>query len=331
MRTALITGITGQDGSYLAELLLAKGYRVVGIVRRSSTTVPERLQHIVGQVELRTADLLDQESLAAVVREVDPSEVYNLAATSFVHSSWHQPAMTGEYTALGATRVLEAVRQYAPAARVYQAGSSEMFGRPVEVPQRETTPFHPRSPYGTAKVYAHWMVANYRDHFGLYATSGILYNHESPRRGLEFVTRKVTDAVAHIHLGLAQQVALGSLHARRDWGYAGDYVRAMWMMLQRETPEDFVIGTGETRSVGELCEVAFRTVGLDYREHVVEDPRFVRQPERPEHQLVADPSRAHERLGWRPTVTFEEMIQEMVRADVERLRAAGDPSIAMER
>jgi GDPmannose 4,6-dehydratase len=321
-RTALITGITGQDGSYLAELLLEKGYRVIGITRRSSTTAPERLSGIIHRIELRSADLLDQDSLAAVVRDVDPSEVYNLAATSFVHSSWQQPAMTGEYTALGATRVLEAVRQHAPKARVYQAGSSEMFGRPVEVPQKETTPFHPRSPYGTAKVYAHWMVNNYRDHFGLFATSGILYNHESPRRGLEFVTRKVTRAAARIKLGLDDQVALGSLHAKRDWGYAGDYVYAMWLMLQRDTPDDFVIGTGIIHSVEDLCRTAFASVDLDFRDYVVEDPRFVRPPEAPEHQLVADPSKARRLLGWEPVVSFDELITDMVRSDMEQLGRA---------
>src|SRR3982751_4001405 len=265
MPTALITGITGQDGSYLAELLLSKGYRVVGVVRRSSTTAYERVAHIIDQVEFVSADLLDQHSLVDAMRECHPNEVYNLAAQSFVQTSWTQPVLTGEFTALGVTRMLEALRKGAPAARFYQASSSEMFGKVVETPQREETPFYPRSPYGVAKVYGHWITVNYRESFGLYAVSGILFNHESPRRGLEFVTRKVTDAVARIKLGLAKEVRLGNLDSRRDWGFAGDYVDAMWRMLQRSEPDDYVIGTGESHSVRELCELAFDHAGLDYR------------------------------------------------------------------
>src|ERR687883_373329 len=267
MPTALITGITGQDGSYLAELLLEKGYRVVGVVRRSSTTPFERIAHIVDKIEFVSADLLDQHSLVEAVAEYKPDEVYNLAAQSFVQTSWTQPVLTGEFTGLGVTRVLEAIRKAAPHARFYQASSSEMFGKVVESPQRESTPFYPRSPYGVAKVYGHWITVNYRESFGLYAVSGILFNHESCRRGLEFVTRKVTDAVARIKLGFQQELRLGNLEARRDWGFAGDYVEAMWRMLQQATPEDYVVGTGQTRSVRELCEIAFRTVGLDYRDY----------------------------------------------------------------
>src|SRR5215475_294045 len=272
--TALITGITGQDGSYLAELLLEKGYRVVGTVRRSSTTPYERIAHLVDRVELVSADLLDQTSLTDVVGEFQPDEIYNLAAQSFVQTSWTQPVLTGEFTALGVTRMLEAVKKAAPKARFYQASSSEMFGKVVETPQRETTPFYPRSSYGVAKVYGHWITVNYRERFGLYAVSGILFNHESPRRGLEFVTRKVTDAVARIKLGLASEVRLGNLEARRDWGFAGDYVDAMWRMLQLDEPSDFVVGTGETWSVRQLCEFAFQHAGLDYRDYVKTDERF---------------------------------------------------------
>src|SRR5258708_3728173 len=276
MPTALITGITGQDGSYLAELLLEKGYRVVGVVRRSSTTPYERIGHLVDRIEVCSADLLDQTSLTDVVHDTQPDEIYNLAAQSFVQTSWSQPVLTGEFTALGVTRMLEALRKAAPKARFYQASTSEMFGRVVETPQRESTPFYPRSPYGVAKVYGHWITVNYRESFNLFAVSGILFNHESPRRGLEFVTRKVTDAVARIKLGMAKEVRLGNLEARRDWGFAGDYVDAMWRMLQHPEPLDFVIGTGQTKSVRELCDVAFGHVGLDYRVHVVLDPKFVR-------------------------------------------------------
>src|SRR2546426_3906733 len=271
-RTALVTGITGQDGSYLAELLLAKGYEVVGVVRRTSHDSYERIGHLLDRVHIVPADLLDQHSLTAVVKDAAPQEVYNLAAQSFVPTSWSQPVLTGEFTALGVTRLLEAVRLVRPEARVYQASSSEMFGKVQETPQRETTPFYPRSPYGVAKVYGHWITVNYRESYGLYAVSGILFNHESPRRGLEFVTRKVTDAVARIKLGLAKELRLGNLDAKRDWGFAGDYVRAMWLMMQQETPDDYVIATGETHSVRELVEIAFDSVGLDWRKCVVEDP-----------------------------------------------------------
>lgn len=319
MRTALITGITGQDGSYLAELLLAKGYRVVGLVRRSSTTPYERISHLVDKVELLSADLLDQTSLTDAVHECEPDEIYNLAAQSFVQTSWYQPVLTGEFTALGVTRMLEAMKKAAPKARFYQASSSEMFGMVHETPQRETTPFYPRSPYGVAKVYGHWITVNYRESFGLYAVSGILFNHESPRRGLEFVTRKVTDAVARIKLGLAKEVRLGNLDSRRDWGYAGDYVEAMWLMLQQEKPADYVIGTGHTCSVRDLCNAAFSHVGLDYREFVKHDAKFLRPAE--VDLLVADPSKAKRELGWEPKVTFEGLVQMMVDADLERHRA----------
>jgi GDPmannose 4,6-dehydratase len=316
MPTALITGITGQDGSYLAELLLEKGYRVVGVVRRSSTTPYERIAHLVDRIELISADLLDQTSLTDAIEEVRPDEVYNLAAQSFVQTSWNQPVLTGEFTALGVTRMLEAVKKAAPRARFYQASSSEMFGKVHESPQRETTPFYPRSPYGVAKVYGHWITVNYRESFKLYAVSGILFNHESPRRGLEFVTRKVTDAVARIKLGRSRELLLGNLDARRDWGFAGDYVDAMWRMLQLEEPEDFVIGTGETYSVRDLCDVAFKHVGLDYREFVKQDPRFFRPAE--VDLLISDPSLAKQRLGWSPRVSFHELVTMMVDADLKR-------------
>ena len=316
MPTALITGITGQDGSYLAELLLGKGYRVVGVVRRSSTTPYERIAHLVDRVELISADLLDQTSLTDAVSEVGPDEIYNLAAQSFVQASWTQPVLTGEFTALGVTRVLEAVKKAAPKARFYQASSSEMFGKVVESPQREATPFYPRSPYGVAKVYGHWITVNYRESFGLYAVSGILFNHESPRRGLEFVTRKVTDAVARIKLGLTNELRLGNLEARRDWGFAGDYVDAMWRMLQQDAPDDYVIGTGHTCSVRDLCATAFAHADLDYREYVRQDPRFMRPAE--VDLLVADPSRARAELGWEPRVTFQQLVEMMVDADIAR-------------
>jgi GDPmannose 4,6-dehydratase len=319
MPTALITGITGQDGSYLAEFLLEKGYRVVGVVRRSSTTPYERISHLVDRVELVSADLLDQTSLTDAVSEFEPDEIYNLAAQSFVQTSWNQPVLTGEFTALGVTRMLEAMKKAAPKARFYQASSSEMFGKVHESPQRESTPFYPRSPYGVAKVYGHWITVNYRESFGLYAVSGILFNHESPRRGLEFVTRKVTDAVARIKLGRAKEVKLGNLDSRRDWGFAGDYVDAMWRMLQKDEPDDYVIGTGHTCSVRDLCETAFKCVGLDYREHVVQDPKFFRPAE--VDLLVADPSKARDRLGWTPKVSFTALVEMMVEADLERQRA----------
>ena len=317
MKTALITGITGQDGSYLAELLLAKGYRVVGVVRRTSSHSFERIDHLLDRIELVAADLLDQHSLTEVVRATRPDEVYNLAAQSFVPTSWTQPVLTGEFTALGVTRMLEAVRLAHPAARVYQASSSEMFGRVVETPQRESTPFYPRSPYGVAKVYGHWITVNYRESYDLYAVSGILFNHESPRRGLEFVTRKVSDGVARIKLGLASELRLGNLDARRDWGFAGDYVEAMWRMLQQPTPDDYVVGTGQTHSVEELVATAFACVDLDWRPYVVQDPRYMRPAE--VDLLLADASKAERVLGWRPTTSFEQLVAMMVEADLRRL------------
>jgi GDPmannose 4,6-dehydratase len=317
--TALITGITGQDGSFLAELLLAKGYKVFGIVRRSSTTPYERIAHLVDRVELLSADLLDQHSLVDAIHDAAPNEIYNLAAQSFVQTSWTQPVLTGEFTALGVTRMLEAMRKAAPDARFYQASSSEMFGKVVETPQRESTPFYPRSPYGVAKVYAHWITVNYRESFGLYAVSGILFNHESERRGLEFVTRKVTDGVARIKLGRARELRLGNLDARRDWGFAGDYVDAMWRMLQPDTPDDYVIGSGTTWSVRQLCETAFAVAALDYRDYVMLDEKFLRPAE--VDMLVADPSHARAKLGWEPTVTFPQLIERMVQADLARHRA----------
>ena len=320
MPTALITGITGQDGSYLAELLLAKGYRVVGVVRRSSTTPYERIAHLVDRVELISADVLDQHSLVEAIAACSPDEIYNLAAQSFVQTSWTQPVLTGEFTALGVTRMLEAMRRVAPKARFYQASSSEQFGKVLETPQRETTPFYPRSPYGVAKVYGHWITVNYRESYGLYAVSGILFNHESPRRGLEFVTRKVTDAAARICLGFQRELRLGTLEARRDWGFAGDYVDAMWRMLQQPSPDDYVVGTGQTHSVRELCEVAFARVGLDWQDHVVQDERFMRPAE--VDLLVADPTKVRTRLGWEPTVDFRQLVEMMVDADLTRHRIA---------
>jgi GDPmannose 4,6-dehydratase len=319
MPTALITGITGQDGSYLAELLLEKGYRVVGVVRRSSTTPYERISHLVDRLDLVSADLLDQHSLVEAMAYCSPDEVYNLAAQSFVQTSWTQPVLTGEFTGLGVTRALEAVRKAAPKARFYQASSSEMFGKVVESPQRESTPFYPRSPYGVAKVYGHWITVNYRESYEMFAVSGILFNHESPRRGLEFVTRKVTDAVARIKLGMSREVRLGNLDARRDWGFAGDYVEAMWLMLQQDRPADYVVGTGKTWSVRDLCQIAFECAGLDYREFVVQDERFFRPAE--VDLLVADPATAHAKLGWKPKVSFPELIAMMVDADLKRHRA----------
>ncbi len=315
--TALITGITGQDGSYLAELLLERGYDVVGVVRRTSHDSYERIGHLLDRVRIVPADLLDQHSLTAVVRESRPTEMYNLAAQSFVPTSWTQPVLTGEFTALGVTRLLEAVRLAHPEARVYQASSSEMFGRVLETPQRETTPFYPRSPYGVAKVYGHWITVNYRESYGLYAVSGILFNHESPRRGLEFVTRRVSHGVARIVRGRAAALPLGNLEARRDWGFAGDYVDAMWRMLQQPEPTDYVIGTGETHSVRELCEIAFSHVGLDWRQYVQVDPTLVRPAEVDE--LQADASKARSELGWRPRIGFAELVRMMVDADLARL------------
>jgi GDPmannose 4,6-dehydratase len=318
---ALITGITGQDGSYLAELLLSKGYEVVGIVRRTSHHSYERIEHFLERIEVLAADLLDQHSLTMVLQETRPDEVYNLAAQSYVPTSWTQPVLTGEFTALGVTRILEAIRLVHPSTRFYQASSSEMFGRVSETPQRETTSFYPRSPYGVAKVYGHWITVNYRESYNLYAVSGILFNHESPRRGIEFVTRKVTDGVARIKLGLSQEIRLGNLDARRDWGFAGDYVEAMWLMLQQPQPQDYVIGTGQTHSVRELVEAAFGHVGLDWRKYVKTDPKFVRPAE--VDVLQADPSKARRELGWSPKVSFSELVGMMVEADMIRLRGRG--------
>lgn len=317
MPRAVITGITGQDGSYLAEFLLAKGYEVVGIVRRTSHHSYERIDHLVSQVQIEAADLLDQHSLTTVIRDAQPDEVYNLAAQSFVPTSFSQPVLTGEFTALGVTRLLEAVRLACPSARFYQASSSEMFGKVRETPQNEDTPFYPRSPYGVAKLYGHWITVNYRESYGLYAVSGILFNHESPRRGIEFVTRKVTDGVARIKLGLATELRLGNLEAQRDWGYAGDYVDAMWRMLQQPDPTDYVIGTGVTHSVGDLVRAAFEHVGLEWQQYVVQDPKFYRPAE--VDLLLADPSRARRDLGWAPQTSFERLVQMMVDADLERL------------
>jgi GDPmannose 4,6-dehydratase len=317
MPTAIITGITGQDGSYLAEFLLGKGYKVIGMVRRSSTVTFERINHIQDNVTIIQGDLHDQSSLVDVIERFRPDEAYNLAAQSFVPTSWNQPVLTGEVTALGVTRLLEAIRLINPQTRFYQASSSEMFGKVREVPQNEDTPFYPRSPYGVAKVYAHWITVNYRESYDIHAVSGILFNHESPRRGLEFVTRKISNGVARIRLGLANELRLGNLESRRDWGYAGDYVEAMWLMLQHELPKDFVIGTGETHSVRKFCELAFSHVGLDYKEYVVQDERFYRPAE--VEMLVADPKKANEELGWYQKVGFEELIQLMVDADLKRL------------
>ncbi|MDP8992344.1 MAG: GDP-mannose 4,6-dehydratase [Actinomycetota bacterium] len=314
-RRALITGITGQDGSYLAELLLEQGYEVVGMVRRSSTVNFERIAHIQDRISVAAGDLLDEVSLIKLLREHRPDEVYNLAAQSFVQTSWGQPVLTGETTALGVTRVLDAIRIVDPEIRFYQASSSEMFGKAVETPQRETTPFHPRSPYGVAKVYGHWITVNYRESYGLYAVSGMCFNHESPRRGLEFVTRKVANGVARIHHGLSDTLHLGNLDARRDWGFAGDYVRAMWLMLQQDRADDYVVATGETHSVRELCELAFGHVGLSYEDHVVIDPAFMRPAE--VDVLTGDAAKAERVLGWKPEVSFEELVGLMVDADVE--------------
>ncbi|MBU2610461.1 MAG: GDP-mannose 4,6-dehydratase [Chloroflexi bacterium] len=318
MPTALITGITGQDGSYLAEFLLEKGYEVVGMVRSSSTVTSERIQHIQNDITIVQGDLHDQSSLVALIEQYEPDEVYNLAAQSFVVTSWGQAVLTGEVTALGVTRLLEAIRLVNPKVRFYQASSSEMFGKAVEVPQRETTPFYPRSPYGVAKVYGHWITVNYRESYDLFTVSGILFNHESPRRGLEFVTRKISDGVARIKLGLANELRLGNLEARRDWGFAGEYIQAMWKMLQQETPEDFVIGTGETHTVREFCEHAFRHVELNYQDYVIQDPHLYRPSE--VDLLVSDPAKAREKLAWAPRVNFQGLVEMMVEADLERLR-----------
>ena len=317
-RVALITGVTGQDGSYLAEFLLQKGYQVLGMVRRSSTVNFGRIAHIQDDLTLVSGDMLDEPSLIAILQEYRPSEIYNLAAQSFVPTSWKQPVFTGEVTALGVTRILDAIRMVDPTIRFYQASSSEMFGKVREVPQKESTPFYPRSPYGVAKVYGHWITVNYRESYGLHATSGILFNHESPRRGLEFLPRKISHGVAHIKLGLDEQLLLGNLDSRRDWGYAGDYVKAMWMMLQQDEPDDYVIATGETHSVRELCEAAFSHVGLDWQDYVGQDARFMRPAE--VDLLVGDASKAHNALGWEPDVTFRGLVEMMVDADLKKLK-----------
>lgn len=322
-KRALVTGITGQDGSYLAEFLLEQGYQVIGMVRRSSTVNFDRIAHLqeLEALDIVQGDLLDQMSLIDILREYDPQEVYNLAAQSFVPTSWRQPVLTGEFTALGVTRVLDAIRIVNPDIRFYQASSSEMFGKVMEVPQTEKTPFYPRSPYGVAKVYGHWITVNYRESYNLYACSGILFNHESPRRGLEFVTHKVTHAAARIKLGLQDELRLGNLEAQRDWGYAGDYVQAMWLMLQQDEPDDYVVSTGETHSVRELCEVAFSYLGLNYEEHVVIDEKFYRPAE--VDLLIGDATKAHTQLGWKPSVDFPGLIRLMVDADLEALRTEG--------
>ncbi len=317
MPTAIITGITGQDGSYLAELLLSKGYRVVGMVRRSSVVTFERIEHIQDQLDIIQGDLHDQSSLMDLMEQYRPDEVYNLAAQSFVPTSWNQPVLTGEVTALGVTRMLEAIRLVSPKTHFYQASSSEMFGKVLEVPQKENTPFYPRSPYGVAKVYGHWITVNYRESYNLYAVSGILFNHESPRRGTEFVTRKITYAAARIKLGLANELRLGNLESRRDWGFAGDYVEAMWRLMQNEHAEDFVVGTGETHSVKEFCEQAFSYLDLDYKAYVVQDPRYYRPAE--VDALVADSSRVRQKLGWSPKVNFTGLVRMMVDSDLKRL------------
>jgi len=318
-KRALVTGITGQDGSYLAELLLEKGYEVHGMVRRSSEEKFERINHLRDQITLHQGDLLDQYSLASLLVTIKPHEVYNLAAQSFVPTSWNQPVLTGEFTALGVTKVLEAIRHTLPETRFYQASSSEMFGKVKEVPQTEDTPFYPRSPYGVAKAYGHFITVNYRESFGLFAVSGILFNHESPRRGLEFVTRKVTHGVARIKLGLQPKLALGNLDAQRDWGFAGDYVEAMWRMLQADQPDDYVVATNETHTVRELCEIAFARVDLDYQKYVEINPAFVRPAE--VELLIGDPKKAREKLGWKPRVLFKELIEMMVDADLARLKS----------
>ena len=318
MPTALVTGINGQDGSYLAEALLKKGYRVVGLIRRSSTQTYERIQHLMDDITVVQGDLHDQGSLLSLLEEHEPTEVYNLAAQSFVAVSWSQAVLTGEVTALGVTRLLEAIRFVNPKIKFYQASSSEMFGKVVEVPQKESTPFYPRSPYGVAKVYAHWITINYRESFDMFASSGILFNHESPRRGIEFVTRKITDGAARIKLGLAKDLHLGNLESRRDWGFAGDYVEAMYMMLQQPQPGNFVVGTGETHSVREFCEIAFGRLGLDYKDFVVQDERYYRPAE--VDLLVADPSKARSILGWEPSVTFRELVEMMVDSDLKRVK-----------
>lgn len=317
MNTALITGITGQDGSYLAEFLLKKSYKVVGVMRRSSTATHERIEHILDKITLAQADMHDQGSLINLIEEYQPTEVYNLAAQSFVHSSWNQPILTGDVNALGVTRLLETIRFVNPKIRFYQASSSEMFGKVQEIPQNENTPFYPRSPYGVAKVYGHWITVNYRESFNIFASSGILFNHESPRRGLEFVTRKISDGVARIKLGLSNRLNLGNLDAQRDWGFAGDFVEAMWLMLQQSEPNNYVIGTGETHSVREFCEIAFDYVGLEYEKYVVHDEHNFRPAE--VDLLISDPTKAMKDLGWKYKVSFKELVRMMVDADLNRL------------
>ena len=324
-KIALITGITGQDGSYLAELLLNKGYQVCGMVRRSSTENFQRIEHLRQRIQLHQGDLLDHTSLAKILEQTQPAEVYNLAAQSFVPTSWQQPVLTAEFTALGVTRLLDAIRQTCPKTRFYQASSSEMFGKVRETPQSETTPFYPRSPYGVAKVYGHYITVNYRESYDLFACSGILFNHESPRRGLEFVTRKITHGVARIKLGLDQEVRLGNLQAKRDWGFAGDYVRAMWLMLQQDQADDYVIGTGQTHSVEDFVCVAFDHVQLDWKKHVVVDPQFYRPAE--VDLLLAQPAKAHQVLGWNPEVSFEQLVARMVDEDLAGLRRGAQPSV----
>jgi GDPmannose 4,6-dehydratase len=326
-KAALITGITGQDGSYLAEFLLEKGYRVAGMVRRSSTENFQRIEHLRDRIQLIQGDLLDQTSIASVLDQVRPHEVYNLAAMSFVPTSWHKPVLTAEFTAVGVTRVLDALRQSCPKAHFYQASSSEMFGKVRETPQSETTPFHPRSPYGVAKVYGHFITVNYRESYDLFACSGILFNHESPRRGLDFVTRKITHGVASIKLGLAAELRLGNLQAKRDWGFAGDYVRAMWMMLQQDKPDDYVIGTGQTHRVEEFVQVAFDHAGIDWRKHVVVDPQFYRPAE--VDLLLANPAKAKKQLNWEPKVSFEQLVRMMVDSDIIHLKKMLSPGEAV--
>jgi GDPmannose 4,6-dehydratase len=316
---ALITGITGQDGSYLAELLLEKGYEVVGVVRRTSTPNFERIHHLEERITLVGADLTDQTSLVNAINEHRPTEVYNLAAQSFVYESFRQPVITGDATALGVTRLLDAIRLVDPSIRFYQASSSEMFGKVVETPQRETTPFHPRSPYGVAKVYGHWITVNYRESYGMHASSGILFNHEGPRRGLEFVSRKISNAVARIHHKIDKELVLGNLDAKRDWGFAGDYVKAMWLMVQQDVPDDYVIATGETHEIREFCQLAFAHAGLNYEDHVRTDEKFFRPAE--VDLLIGDAAKAHAKLGWQPEVTFEGLVAMMVDADIERVGA----------
>ena len=316
MKKALITGITGQDGSYLAELLLSQGYQVTGMVRRASTETFDRIAHFKDRIALRQADLLDQFSLVKLLDDVQPDEIYNLAAMSFVPTSWSQPVLTGEFTALGVTKVLEAMRMVCPKARFYQASSSEMFGKVIETPQTETTPFYPRSPYGVAKAYGHFITVNYRESYNLFALSGILFNHESPRRGKEFVTRKITDAVARIKLGKQKELRMGNLDAKRDWGFAGDYVRAMWMMLQQDVADDYVVATGETHSVREFLQIAFSHVGLHFEDYVVIDPEFIRPAE--VELLLGNPAKARTQLGWKPAVSFQQLVTRMVDADMDR-------------